>query len=120
MSEMLAEVILTEAELKELYADTERDAMRRTLESSGLLIERSKRIQLHKTVGSIGDLFVAASFGDILCRIYPAVGMINLSVIELHKQYINLFAITTNCIIKGFLGDSFGISYLHSCIKMVV
>ena len=45
---MLAEVILTEAEPKELYADTKRDAMRRTLESSGLLIERSKRIPLRK------------------------------------------------------------------------
>ena len=48
LSEMLFEVILTEAELKELYADTERDAVRRTLESSGLLIERSKRIPLRK------------------------------------------------------------------------
>jgi hypothetical protein len=45
---MLAEVILTEAEPKELYADTKRDAMRRTLESSGLLIERSKRIPPRK------------------------------------------------------------------------
>ena len=48
LSEILNEVILTEDKLKELYADTERDAVRRTLESSGLLIERSKRIPLRK------------------------------------------------------------------------
>jgi hypothetical protein len=48
LSEILNEVILTEDKLKELYADTERDAVRRTLESSGLLIERSKCIPLRK------------------------------------------------------------------------
>jgi hypothetical protein len=47
MSGRLTEDI-SEVELKELYADTEKDTVCRTLESPGLLIERRKLIPLRK------------------------------------------------------------------------